>query len=83
MYWELLWSSGYLFTRGVDGMSKQIVHLEVRIKTICPGCGGQGYIVEEQNPEYEYICQECDGKKFIFKKKLINIDTLKGMLNGK
>ena len=62
-------------------MSKQVVHLEVRFKTICSGCNGQGYIVEKQNPEYEYICQECLGKKFIFKKKLVNIDTLKGMLN--
>ena len=83
MYWELLWLSGYLFTRGVEGMSKQIVHLEVRIKTICSGCNGQGYIVEEQNPEYEYICQKCTGTGKIFNNKTIDLETLKGMLNGK
>ena len=64
-------------------MSKQVVYLEVRIKTICSGCNGQGYIVEEQNPEYEYICQKCTGTGKIFNNKTIDLETLKGMLNAK
>ena len=62
-------------------MSKQVVYLEVRVKTICHDCNGRGYIVEEQNPEYEYVCQKCKGTKFIFKKETININTFKEMLN--
>ena len=61
-------------------MSKQVVYLEVREKTVCQYCNGTGIIVSDQNPEFEYICQKCNGKGFKMNKRIIDIETLKGML---
>ena len=62
-------------------MTKQIVHLEVRLKTKCLSCNGAGYLVCEADRNYEYICQDCYGAGYVWKNKIIDIETLKEMLN--
>ncbi len=47
---------------------------------MCQYCNGTGIIVSDQNPEFEYICQKCNGKGFKMNKRIIDIETLKGML---
>ena len=66
-----------------EGMSKQVVYLEVREKTMCQYCNGTGIIVSDQNPEFEYICQDCNGRGYNMNKRTIDLETLKGMLDGK
>ena len=71
-----------------------IVHLDVKIKNKCKKCNGTGEILKEvdfswtkysrDNPSFfTYMCTNCDGSGYTWKKRTITSNQLKGILDEK
>ena len=66
-----------------------IVHLDVKIKKKCIKCGGTGEILKDREFSttdkrfITHICSNCDGNGYTWKKRTINTNQLKGLLDEK
>lgn len=70
-----------------------IVHLDVKIKHKCKKCNGTGEVLKDQefssnikyhsykNKFFTYMCTNCDGNGYTWKKRTINLKQLKGILD--
>ena len=66
-----------------------IVHLDIKIKKECIKCKGTGEILRDamfstnQKRLFTYICPNCDGDGYTWKKRTITSNQLKGILDEK
>ena len=66
-----------------------IVHLDVKIKKKCIKCGGTGEILKDmefsttEKKFFTYMCTNCNGNGYIWKKRTITSKQLKGILDEK
>ena len=65
-----------------------IVHLDIKIKTKCKKCNGTGEILKDrkfstttQKKFITYICSNCDGNGYTWKKRTITSKQFKGILD--
>ena len=69
-----------------------IVHLDVKIKYKCKKCNGTGEILKDMEISHSllgvtgrrlitYMCTNCDGKGYAWKKRTITANQLKGILD--
>ena len=64
-----------------------IVHLDIKIKNKCKKCNGTGELLKDmkastnQNRFFTYMCTNCDGNGYTWKKRTINLKQLKGILD--
>ena len=66
-----------------------IVHLDIKIKNKCKKCNGTGEILKDRyfrktdKRFITYICNNCDGNGYTWKKRTVTAKQLKGILDGK
>ena len=65
-----------------------IVHLDIKIKNKCNKCSGTGEILKDlkvsltDNKKFiTYMCTNCDGNGYTWKKRTITSNQLKGILD--
>ena len=66
-----------------------IVHLDIKIKNKCKKCNGTGEILKDADFSKSdrrfitYMCTNCDGNGYTWKKRTITSNHLKGILDEK
>ena len=66
-----------------------IVHLDIKIKKKCIKCKGTGEILKDMEFSTSdkrfitYMCTNCDGNGYTWKKRTITSNQLKGILDEK
>ena len=66
-----------------------IVHLDVKLKNTCKKCNGTGEILQDmechssQKRFFTYMCTNCKGNGYTWKKRTITSNQLKGILDEK
>ena len=66
-----------------------IVHLDIKIKNKCKKCNGTGEILKDKDCStnhrrfFTYMCTNCDGNGYTWKKRTITSKQLKGILDEK
>ena len=64
-----------------------IVHLDIKIKNKCKKCSGTGEILKDrefstnQKKFFTYMCTNCNGNGYTWKKRTITSKQLKGILD--
>ena len=64
-----------------------IVHLDIKIKNKCKKCSGTGEILKDkefstnQTRFFTYMCSNCNGNGYTWKKRTITSKQLKGILD--
>ena len=65
-----------------------IVHLDIKIKNNCKKCNGTGEILKEmkfstndKEQLFTYMCTNCDGNGYTWKKRTITSKQFKGILD--
>ena len=67
-----------------------IVHLDIKIKNKCKKCNGTGEILKDREFStnnkkqfFTYMCTNCEGNGYTWKKRTITSNQLKGILDEK
>ena len=64
-----------------------IVHLDIKIKSKCKNCNGTGEILKDmkfspsEKKLFTYMCTNCDGNGYTWKKRTVTSKQLKGILD--
>lgn len=68
---EVVRAANRLYYEYCNNGNCNAVDISEPAETICPCCGGDGYIVEDDEA---YTCDECDGEGVVYEDADINID---------
>ena len=63
--------------QGVKTMMRQMGPMIQRFQTVCQDCGGEGEIVRDKDR-----CKQCNGKKTIIERKVLQVPVDKGVRSG-
>jgi len=63
--------------RGMKTMMRQMGPMIQRFQTVCPDCQGEGEIIRDRDR-----CKQCNGKKTIIERKVLQVHVDRGVRSG-